>query len=589
VSRWAGGRAGVGCTGPARPDPVGCVRELVRAAAGTGYVPWSPVEVEDLLRGLVGRLVDALFDEPFRSTAGHQVGLALVEADFVAPEMLGRTVQVLAGRLLPDLAADTPAMRWRLAALLGEVSAGYAGALRDRVRKDQEAVARAMVLAQRLAEQAVRDSEQRRWWEARHDRLTGLPNRVLFTERLAGAGADGSGLGLCLLAVDGFGAINDSLGPDAADTLLVAVARRLQERVGAPGVLLARTGSAEFAILAPGLPLAGQVEEIAGAAIAALDLPFAIGRHSLRVSASGGVVHRPAGPATPAEMVRRAQISLRWARADGGGRWLRFDPGRHAGDLARWALTAALPAALERGEFTVEYQPILRLADRGVHGVEALVRWLHPARGLLGPDDFIGLAEETGLIVPLGRWVLEQACHQARRWTNPGSAFVSVNLAVHQTRDPALVGEVAGLLARTGLDPSRLQLEITESALVRPGAPMDAIRALAGMGVRIAIDDFGTGWANYANLRALPVREVKLAAAFARGLRRPETADPVDEHVLTGLVSLAHALDLTVTAEGVETAAQAERLHQLGCDAGQGWHLGRPGPAERLTPLLTAP
>jgi EAL domain-containing protein (putative c-di-GMP-specific phosphodiesterase class I) len=285
--------------------------------------------------------------------------------------------------------------------------------------------------------------------------------------------------------------------------------------------------------------------------------------------------------------VRCAEITLRWARADGGSRWLRFDPARHAGDVARWALTAALPAALERGEFTVEYQPILALADRDVHGVEALVRWRHPVLGLLGPDHFIGLAEETGLIVPLGRWVMEQACREARRWTRPGSAFISVNLAVHQTREPALVGEVASLLATTGLEPSRLQLEITESAFVGPGAPLDAVRALAGMGVRIAIDDFGTGWANYANLRTLPVCEVKLAAAFLDGLQSPDAPDPVDQQVLAGLVSLAHTLGLTVTAEGVETAAQADRLHSLGCDAGQGWHFGRPGPPERLAPLLT--
>ena len=589
MNDWAGHRAGVSRTGPPGPGPAGCVRELVRAAARTGYVPLSPVEVEEVMRGLVGRLVAALFAEPFRTGAGYEVGLALVEADFIAPEMLGRTVNVLGGRLLSDLGADTAEVRGRLAELLGGVSSGYARALRDRVRHDQESVARAMVVAQHLAEQAVRDSEERRWWEARHDPLTGLPNRALFTERLAAAcsgPATGAGLGLCLLALDRFGAINDSLGQDAANALLVAVARRLEQRFGPAGHLLARTGTAGFAILATGLSRAEEVDELADAAMATLDLPFAVGQHNLHVAASGSVVHRLVGRTSPAEVVRWAEITLRWARADGGGRWLRFDPARHAGDVARWALTAALPTALERGEFTVEYQPILGLADRDVHGVEALVRWRHPERGLLGPDHFIGLAEETGVIVPLGRWVLEQACAEARRWTGPGSAFVSVNLAVHQTRDSGLVDEVAGLLARTGLPPSRLQLEITESAFVGPGAPMDAIWALAGLGVRVAIDDFGTGWANYAHLRDLPVCEVKLAAAFLDGLRSPDAADPVDQQVLAGLVSLAHALGLTVTAEGVETAAQAERLHRLGCDAGQGWHLGRPGPPERLARFL---
>jgi diguanylate cyclase (GGDEF)-like protein len=582
--------AGVTRSSLMRPCLAGCLRELVRAAVRTGYVPMSPVEVEELLHGLVGRVVDALFAEPFRTTPGYEFGLALVEADFVGPEMLGSTVQVLGSRLLADLGADTADRRKRLADLLGGMSTGYARALRDRVRDDQESTARAMVIAQHLAERAVRESEERRWWEARHDPLTGLANRALFTEQLAAIFTDpakGPELGVCLLGLDRFGAINDSLGHDAADGLLVAVARRLEERFGPAGHLLARMGSAEFAILATDPADAGDIDEIADAAIATLSTPFAIGQHSLPVVASAGVVHRLVAETNPAEVVRWAEITLRWARADGGGRWLRFDPERHADDVARWALTAALPEALRRGEFTVEYQPILGLADHEVHGMEALVRWRHPERGLLGPDHFIELAEETGLIVPLGRWVLEQACREARRWAGTGPPFVSVNLAVHQARDPGLVDDVVRLLAETGLEPWRLQLELTESTFVgADGAPMAAMRALAGIGVRIAIDDFGTGWANYAHLRTLPICEVKLAAAFLDGLRSSDAPDPVDQQVVAGLVSLAHTLGLTVTAEGVETAAQAERLRRLDCDAGQGWHFGRPGPPEWFTPLL---
>jgi len=573
-----------------RPGLADCLRELAQAAAGTGYVPMSPAEIEEFLSGLVGKLVRALFAEPFRTGPGDEVGRALVEADFIAPEMLGRTVSVLGGRLLDDLGTDTTELRRRLAALLGGVSTGYARALRDRTRDDQEGVARAMVAAQHLAERAVWESEERRWWEARHDALTGLPNRAMFTERLAAIftdSADGARLGVCLLGLDRFSAINDSLGHHAADTLLVAVARRLKERFGPAGHLLARVGRAEFAVLVTGLSHTDDMDHIADAALAALDAPFAIGEHRLRIAASGGVVHRLVVETNPAEVMRWAEITLRWARADGGGRCLQFDPARHADDLARWALTAALPSALERGEFTVDYQPIIGLGDREVHGVEALVRWRHPRRGLLGPDHFIGLAEETGLIVPLGRWVLEQACREARRWVRPGSAFISVNLAVYQTREPGLVEDVARLLAETGLEPRRLQLELTESAFAgtRSG-PIDAMRTLARMGVRIAIDDFGTGWANYAHLRVLPVCAVKLAAAFLDGLRPPAAPDPVDHKVVAGLVSLAHDLGLTVTAEGVETAVQAERLHRLGCDTGQGWHFGRPGPPERLADFL---
>jgi EAL domain-containing protein (putative c-di-GMP-specific phosphodiesterase class I) len=228
---------------------------------------------------------------------------------------------------------------------------------------------------------------------------------------------------------------------------------------------------------------------------------------------------------------------------------------------------------------------------------------------VLGPDHFVALAEETGLIVPLGRWVLEQSCQQARRWEgrpgaagptgiSPGSAiggpsdtgqapFVSVNLAVHQTRDPGLVADVRRVLAETGLPPARLQLEVTESALVGPDSgPLTVLRTLRGMGVRIAIDDFGTGFANYAHLRTLPVCDIKLAAAFLDGLRSPGEPNPVDQQVITGLVTLAHTLGLTVTAEGVETEIQARRLRALGCDAAQGYHLGRPCPPDQLLDLL---
>jgi len=263
-----------------------------------------------------------------------------------------------------------------------------------------------------------------------------------------------------------------------------------------------------------------------------------------------------------------------------------------AEELTRFELSAALPHALDRREFTLVYQPIITLHDGRIRGVEALVRWRHPQLGLLTPDRFIGLAEETGLIVPLGRYVLEEACRQAMDWIAefPGARpFMSVNLAEAQTREPGLVGDVSRILAATGLDPALLQLELTESAaMATAGAPLDALRELADGGIRVAIDDFGTGYSNLAYLHRLPVHTLKLAGPFIEGLREPDRRDGPDERIVDALIRLAHAIDLTVTAENVETREQADRLRALGCDAAQGWYVARPQSPEDVTRIFAA-
>jgi EAL domain-containing protein (putative c-di-GMP-specific phosphodiesterase class I) len=225
-------------------------------------------------------------------------------------------------------------------------------------------------------------------------------------------------------------------------------------------------------------------------------------------------------------------------------------------------------------------------------GVEALVRWRHPKLGLLGPDRFIEMSEETGLIVPLGRWVLGEACRQAAAWRRqyPQVDLVtSVNLAVRQVQDPDIVAEVSAILEQTGLDPGSLQLELTESAVMgTAGRPRETLHALAGLGVKIAIDDFGTGYSNLAYLRSLPVHSLKLAGSFVAGLRPPDSPDPVDKEIVATLIKLAHTLHLTVTAEGVETPQQAARLRTLGCDTAQGWHYAMPGPPDQVIAFLDA-
>ncbi|MGN9917621.1 putative bifunctional diguanylate cyclase/phosphodiesterase [Micromonospora palomenae] len=544
----------------------------------------TQAQLELLLQRLTERLAGALRAEPFDPRVGHQVGAELVAAHIASAEGLGRTVEVIQLRLIRDLGLVADDVEDRMARLLATVATGYARALRDRTLDEQESIRRAATVARAQAERALRDSETRFRHQATHDPLTGLPNRVLFTERLTAAiGAPSRGadrVGVCFLDLDRFKVVNDSLGHQVGDALLVSVARRLRAALGEH--LLARLGGDEFVILVERTARVDDAVAVAEAALAALAEPALVDGHELTVTASIGIVERPVAGTTPGELMRAADSTLHWAKAAGGARWSVFDPDRHRADLARYALAAAIPAAIDRGEFFLDYQPLTSLRDGTLLGVEALVRWRHPELGVLRPGSFIGLAEETGLIVRLGGWVLAAACREAESWGARGP-FVSVNLAVRQVHRPGLVQEVRSLLAATGLPPERLQLEITESTMMSTAEePVRALRVLADLGVRIAIDDFGTGYCNLAYLRDLPVTELKVAGEFVTGLRSPavDPASRTDERILASLVSLAHALDLTVTAEGVETAGQAERLRAIGCDAGQGWYFGRPGPAE---------
>ncbi|MDI3420029.1 putative bifunctional diguanylate cyclase/phosphodiesterase [Streptomyces luteolus] len=428
-------------------------------------------------------------------------------------------------------------------------------------------------------------------YEATHDALTGLPNRTLFFERLekALAAGDGRRFGLCYLDLDGFKAINDSLGHAAGDRLLVEVADRLQSCATAPGEMVARLGGDEFVALTTGTDTEREVDELAGRILSMLAIPIRIEGREITVRGSIGIVEGPAGERSPAEVLRSADITMYRAKSAGGNRFELADPEVDARTITRHGLTTALPAALARGEFFIEYQPLVHLADGSVSGAEALVRWTHPQHGVLGPDRFIPLAEHTGLIVPLGRWVLEEAVRQARDWqqrhADAGPLRINVNLSPVQLHHPHLVADTVEILERVGLEPGALCLEVTESALI--GADDDLLkplRRLADMGVDIALDDFGTGYSNLANLRRLPVSVLKLDRSFTQGMQR-YPVDPVDLKIVEGVVSLAHSLDLSVTVEGVETGAQAEQLRELGCDTAQGWYYARPGPPDRLHTL----
>ena len=433
-------------------------------------------------------------------------------------------------------------------------------------------------------------SEQLRY-QANHDPLTGLANRALFTERLNAAfeaGADHR-IGLCYLDLDGFKSINDTLGHVVGDKVLVRIASRLASSVAGPGRTVARMGGDEFVVLAENTTGIDQLVELAERILSGVAEPVKVGGHRLSVSASVGIVERPVSVSSPAEAMRDVDVTLHWAKVDGKNRWASYDPERNAREIARITLSAAMPEALERKEFYVDYQPLVRMSDEKLVGVEALVRWAHPEFGRLGPDRFIGLAEETGLIVPLGKWVLEEACARASTWREPTDRplVVSVNLAVRQVVEPGLVDDIKAVLDVAGLEPSSLQLELTESAIMgTTGEPLRALRRLADLGVRIAIDDFGTGYSNLAYLRHLPVHALKIAGSFVEGLRQ-SAADSVDARIVTALVSLGHTLGLEVIAEGVETREQADRLREIGCDSAQGWLFAKPGPPEEIKRWLS--
>ncbi|CAM5445542.1 EAL domain-containing protein OS=Streptomyces tendae OX=1932 GN=F3L20_27410 PE=4 SV=1 [Streptomyces tendae] len=443
-----------------------------------------------------------------------------------------------------------------------------------------------------------------------HDPVTRLPNRTLFFERLTGAleaesyAESGTGrIGLCYLDLDGFKAVNDTLGHRVGDQLLAAVADRLtrcaqdagRARAGIP--LVARLGGDEFALLVEDSTGTEQLADLAESLLDAIQEPFDLSGRRLSVSASIGVVERHAAGTTPTALMQAADTTLYWAKADGKARWTLFDPERNASRVTRQALVSSLRPAIDRGEFALEYQPLVGMDDDRVHGVEALIRWHHPRFGTLTPNRFISLAEEDGSIVPLGRWVLRTACRQARDWQtrypDEPPIFVSVNVAVRQVWDSDLVADVADTLEETGLPPHLLQLELTESAVMgSSGRP-----APSPQGAQRHGRPHRHRRLRHRLLQPRLPQQASGVRAEARRLLRPGLPDRGPHGAARrrrrgdrrGDGELAHRLGLTVTAECVETSAQATRLRRIGCDTGQGWLYSRPVPPDRISELLGTP
>jgi diguanylate cyclase (GGDEF)-like protein/PAS domain S-box-containing protein len=440
----------------------------------------------------------------------------------------------------------------------------------------------------------VRDVSERKAFveelarQAFYDSMTGLPNRALFLDRiqhaLARRGRKARPLTVCFLDLDDFKTINDSLGHAAGDLLLVQVAERLQHALR-PIDTGARFGGDEFAVLVEDGN--GEPIEIAERLLARLREPYFLDGTQIQISATIGIA--TGGPdSTANELIRDADAAMYAAKADGKGGWRLFEPEMHESVRRRLEVKGALQRGIERGDFVLFYQPIVDVATGHVRGVEALVRWIHPDRGLIAPAEFIPLAEETGLIVPLGRWVLREACRAATRLDPVGgfAPYMSVNLSARQLQQPELVGDVKAILEDSGLQPERLILEITESAMMRDTDLMAArLQSLRELGVRIAIDDFGTGYSSLNYLRQLPVDVVKIDQTFVKGI----VADPAQRAVVATIIDLCHLLGLQQVAEGVEAEEQRRVLGDLGCDLGQGFLWARPMALEALlTYLVTA-
>jgi diguanylate cyclase (GGDEF)-like protein len=436
-----------------------------------------------------------------------------------------------------------------------------------------------------------RISEERLQHEVTHDGLTGLANRALFRDRLAAAlaGGDEGDVTVLLIDLDDFKAVNDSLGHGVGDRLLVSLARVLREQTAGDG-LPVRLGGDEFAVLMVGGTVVG--ETVAQRLHDALSRP--LGEDRLLVQASIGIATAGAGTTRDA-LLRHADVAMYAAKQRGKANHVRFVPGMEEPVLAHMQLGGELRRALDRGEFRVFYQPVMHLDTGRVIGVEALARWQHPTRGMVSPAEFIPAAERTGLIVPLGRWVLRETCRQAAAWLaefGPDAlSKVGPNVSARQLHDPDFVADVAAALADSGLPADRLLLELTESAVLRGRQVSRTLHQLHDMGIGLALDDFGTGESSLSLLRSFPAAVVKLDKSFVDGIEIDD-GDPAAcdarQAVARAVIQLADALRLDAVAEGVENAEQAAKLRELGYPLGQGYHLARPMPAADLTRLLAA-
>jgi diguanylate cyclase (GGDEF)-like protein len=434
-----------------------------------------------------------------------------------------------------------------------------------------------------------KELEERLRYQAFHDQLTGLPNRAFFMEKLADAEVvrqeSGTPSAVLFLDVDNLKAVNDSLGHEGGDTLIKLLCDRLVHSVRDTDTV-ARLSGDEFAILLMGPGSEHQAERVAHRVIDSLRAPTRIGEHLVRTGFSIGLATSGTCAASGIDMLRAADMAMYVAKSGGKGRLEVFQPSHHTAHVERDAVRAELSGALDGGQLELHYQPIVDVSAHQIVGFEALLRWRHPERGLISPLEFIPLAEETGLIVPIGRWVLQEATRQAAAWQDRsplGRLRMSVNVSVRQFQHPDLVGDVAEALQRSGLDPTLLTLEITESLFAQDiEETTRKIGLLKDRGIRLALDDFGTGYSSLSYLRRFPIDTLKIDKSFIDGV----TTSTEGQAVVGAITQLGQTLHLEVVAEGLETSEQVEALQTLGCPLGQGYHFSRPLVAGDAVKLL---
>ena len=558
--------------------------------------------------GLAREVADKRSEARFRSLVTNASDAILVVDDkgFIryktpsATRVLGRQSTELLDRSIGDLlSADDERQLGVLLATAGvTTTVEWTVRLGDGTPRDMEVTAAdlradagvgGLVLTMRdITERKALDAELRR--QALHDTLTGLPNRPLFHDRVAHALSRAAmrhgDVAVLFLDLDDFKMVNDSLGHSAGDEVLVAAAVRLQSILKS-GDTLARFGGDEFAVLVEDGDVAVAAVAIAKRVQDAMREPFRVGDEAVPVQVSVGIAVGRAGVDTPSGLLRDADLAMYVAKRNGKARYERFVPEMHEQAIRRLEVASELRGAIDHGQLVLFYQPIVVVSTGRILGVEALVRWNHPHRGMIQPDDFIPVAETIGLVIPLGRWVLDEACRQMSTWHHAGlvddSFYVSVNISARHLRDAGMVDDVVHALHSSGMPAAALLIEVTETALVEDLDPAGTVlHDLKALGVRLAIDDFGTGYSSLARLGTFPLDVVKIDKSFVDRL----TGSADGDAMVRAVVDLSKTLGMRTVAEGVEEEKQAQALGRLGCSMAQGFLFARPMPAHELTVAL---